>query len=137
MREPKEGTVLNDFVMTDFYPTIDDVLKYVEVLVDAVEKQLAANLDPKTKDILLKLQVLLKTNSVKTFVEQLHDRKFSISSFKKIEEIDDALDELRIMNLQLPYLEECIVLDQGKKKRKMKNVTTAIFCAICGFEWVD
>lgn len=123
--------------MTNFYPTIDDVLKYVEVLVDAVEKQLAANLDPKTKDILLKLQVLLKTNSVKTFVEQLHNRKFSISSFKKIEEIDDALDELRIMNLQLPYLEECIVLDQGKKKRRMKNVTTAIFCAICGFEWVD
>jgi hypothetical protein len=123
--------------MTNFYPTIDDVLKYVEVLVDAVEKQLAANLDPKTKDILLKLQVLLKTNSVKTFVEQLHNRKFSISSFKKIEEIDDALDELRIMSLQLPYPEECIVLDQGKKKRRMKNVTTAIFCAICGFEWVD
>lgn len=123
--------------MTNFYPTIDDVLKYVEVLVDAVEKQLAANLDPKTKDILLKLQVLLKTNSVKTFVEQLHNRKFSISSFKRIEEIDDALDELRIMSLQLPYPEECIVLDQGKKKRRMKNVTTAIFCAICGFEWVD
>lgn len=123
--------------MTNFYPTIDDVLKYVEVLVDAVEKQLAANLDPKTKDILLKLQVLLKTNSVKTFVEQLHNRKFSISSFKKIEEIDDAIDELRIMSLQLPYPEECIVLDQGKKKRRMKNVTTAIFCAICGFEWVD
>ncbi len=123
--------------MTNFYPTIDDVLKYVEVLVDAVEKQLAANLDPKTKDILLKLQVLLKTNSVKTFVEQLHNRKFSISSFKKIEEIDDALDELRIMSLQLPYPEECIVLDQGQKKRRMKNVTTAIFCAICGFEWVD
>lgn len=123
--------------MTNFYPTIDDVLKYVEVLVDAVEKQLAANLDPKTKDILLKLQVLLKTNSVKTFVDQLHNRKFSISSFKKIEEIDDAIDELRIMSLQLPYPEECIVLDQGKKKRRMKNVTTAIFCAICGFEWVD
>ena len=123
--------------MTNFYPTIDDVLKYVEVLVDAVEKQLAANLDPKTKDILLKLQVLLKTNSVKTFVEQLHNRKFSISSFKKIEEIDDALDELRIMSLQLPYPEECFVLDQEKKKRRMKNVTTAIFCAICGFEWVD
>lgn len=123
--------------MTNFYPTIDDVLKYVEVLVDAVEKQLAANLDPKTKNALLKLQVLLKTDSVKTFVEQLHNRKFSISSFKKIEEIDDALDELRIMSLQLPYPEECIVLDQGKKKRRMKNVTTAIFCAICGFEWVD
>ncbi|MBQ3751818.1 MAG: hypothetical protein II865_11025 [Bacteroidales bacterium] len=123
--------------MTNFYPTIDDVLKYVEVLVDAVEKQLAANLDPKTKDILLKLQVLLKTNSVKTFVEQLHNRKFSISSFKKIEEIDDALDELRIMSLQLPYPEECFVLDQEKKKRRMKNVTTAIFCAICGFNLVD
>lgn len=123
--------------MTNLYPTIDDVLKYVEVLVDAVEKQLAANLDPKTKNALLKLQVLLKTDSVITFVEQLHNRKFSISSFKKIEEIDDALDELRIMSLQLPYPEECIVLDQGKKKRRMKNVTTAIFCAICGFEWVD
>lgn len=123
--------------MTNLYPKIDDVLKYVEVLIDAVEKQLAANLDPKTKNALLKLQVLLKTDSVKTFVEQLHNREFSISSFKKIEEIDDALDELRIMNLQLPYLEECIVLDQGKKKRRMKNVTTAIFCAICGFEWVD
>lgn len=123
--------------MTNLYPTIDDVLKYVEVLVEAVEKQLAANLDPKTKNALLELQVLLKTDSVKTFVEQLHNRKFSISSFKKIEEIDDALDELRIMSLQLPYPEECFVLNQGKKKRRMKNVTTAIFCAICGFEWVD
>lgn len=123
--------------MTNFYPTIDDVLKYVEVLVDAVEKQLAANLDPKARTILLKLQVLLKADSVKTFVEQLHNRNFSASSFKKIQEIDDALDELRIMSLQLPYPEECFVLNQRKIKRRIENVTTAIICAICGFEWVD
>jgi len=123
--------------MTNFYPTIDDVLKYVEVLVDAVEKQLAANLDPKTKDILLKLQVLLKTNSVKTFVEQLHNRKFSISSFKKIEEIDDTLDELRIMSLQLPYPEECFFIQQRKINRRKENVMTAIICAIFGFNLVD
>ena len=48
--------------MTNLYPTIDDVLKYVEVLIDAVEKQLAANLDPKTKNALLKLNNYITGN---------------------------------------------------------------------------
>lgn len=123
--------------MIQNYPTIDDVLKYVEILVDAVEKQLNTFLDPKAKTLLLKLQVLLKTKAVKTFTEQLHERKFSLSSFKKIQEIDDALDELRVMSLQLPYPEECFVIEQRKKQRATNSVMTALLCAIFGFEWVD
>lgn len=123
--------------MIQNYPTIDDVLKYEEMLVDAVEKQLNTFLDPKAKTILLKLQVLLKTKAVKTFAEQLRERKFSLSSFKKIQEIDDALDKLKIMSLQLPYPEECFINKQRKMERAINSVMTALLCAILGFEWVE
>ena len=118
-------------------PTIDDILRYEETLIDGVEKEFDSNQNPKDKAILLKLQVLLKSRAVKTFVDHLKDRKFSLSSFKKIQEIDDALDELRVMNLQLPYPEYYFVLEQGKANRVHRNTLLALFCALFGYEWVE
>ena len=118
-------------------PTLEDVLKYEEDLIGAVEKQVDSAQSPNAKAILLRLQVLLKSRVVRTFVEHLNERKFSLSSMKKIQEIDDALDELRVLELNLPFPEKRFILEQGKKERAGKITMMAILLGLFGFEWVD
>lgn len=118
------------------YPTIEDVLKYEEYLLDAVERHLDTEVSPRAKVMLVHLQVLLKSRSVKSFIELLSIKKFSLSSFQKIQEIDDALDELRVMSLNLPYPEERYVINQGKTERNRRNIMTILLFGLFGFEWV-
>ena len=118
------------------YPTIEDVLQYEEYLLDSVEKQLEAEMNPRAKVVLRQLQILLKSRSVKSFIDLLSLRKFSLSAFKKIQEIDDALDELRVMSLNLPYPEEKFIINQGKANRSRKNIMTMLLFGLFGFEWV-
>ena len=123
-------------VVEQRYPTIEDVLKYEEYLLDSVEKQVDAEVNPRTKNTLRNLQVLLKSRCIKSFIDLLSIKKFSLSSFQKIQEIDDALDELRVMSMNLPYPEEQFILDQGKTERNRKNVMTILLFGLFGFEWV-
>lgn len=119
------------------YPTIGDVLKYEEYLLDAVEKRVDAEANPDAKIILRRLQVLLKSRSVKSFIDLLSIKKFSLSSFQKIQEIDDALDELRVMSMNLPYPDEQFIIDRGKTERSRRNVLTILLFGLFGFEWVQ
>ena len=119
------------------YPTIGDVLKYEEYLLDAVEKRVDAEANPDAKRILRRLQVLLKSRSVKSFIDLLSIKKFSLSSFQKIQEIDDALDELRVMSMNLPYPDEQFIIDWGKTERSRRNVLTILLFGLFGFEWVQ
>ena len=119
------------------YPTIRDVLKYEEYLLDAVEKRVDAEANPDAKRILRRLQVLLKSRSVKSFIDLLSIKKFSLSSFQKIQEIDDALDELRVMSMNLPYPDEQFIIDRGKTERSRRNVLTILLFGLFGFEWVQ
>ena len=119
------------------YPTIGDVLKYEEYLLDAVEKRVDAEANPDAKRILRRLQVLLKSRSVKSFIDLLSIKKFSLSSFQKIQEIDDALDELRVMSMNLPYPDEQFIIDRGKTERSRRNVLTILLFGLFGFEWVQ
>ena len=116
------------------YPTIGDVLKYEEYLLDAVEKRVDAEANPGAKIILRRLQVLLKSRSVKSFIDLLSIKKFSLSSFQKIQEIDDALDELRVMSMNLPYPDEQFIIDRGKTERSRRNVLTILLFGLFGFE---
>jgi len=118
-------------------PTLEDILRYEELLIDAVEKHINSDNNPNSKNTLLKLQVLLKSRAVKTFVDQLGEKKFSLKSFRKIQEIDDTLDQLRIMSLNLPYPQEYFLHEQGKDKRARRNTLMAIFLGLMGYEWVD
>ena len=118
------------------YPTIEDVLKYEEYLLDAVEKQVDAEVNPRAKISLQNLRVLLKSRSVKSFIDLMSIKKFSLSSFQKIQEIDDALDELRVMSLNLPYPEERFIIDQGKAYRNRRNIMTILLFGLFGFDWV-
>lgn len=119
------------------YPTIGDVLKYEEYLLEAVEKRVDAEANPGAKIILRRLQVLLKSRSVKSFIDLLSIKKFSLSSFQKIQEIDDALDELRVMSMNLPYPDEQFIIDRGKTERSRRNVLTILLFGLFGFEWVQ
>ena len=123
-------------VVEQRYPTIEDVLKYEEYLLDAVEKQVNAAVNPRAKVVLRRLQVLLKSRSVKFFIDLLSIKKFSLSYFQKIQELDDALDELRVMQINLPYPEERFIVDQGKAYRSRRNVMTILLFGLFGFEWV-
>ena len=118
--------------MEQRYPTIEDVLKYEEFLLGEVERQLEAELNPDVKEILLHLKVLLKGRSVKSFVDLLYIKKFSLSSFQKIQEIDDALDELRILRMNLPYPEEQFAISQSKTGRKRRDVMTILLFGLLG-----
>ena len=118
------------------YPTIGDVLKYEEYLLDAVEKRVDAEANPGAKIILRRLQVLLKSRSVKSFIDLLSIKKFSLSAFQKIQEIDDALDELRVMRMNLPYPEEQFAISQSKTSRKRRDIMTMLLFGLFGFEWV-
>lgn len=118
------------------YPTIEDVLRYEEFLFGEVERQLDAELNHGAKMILLRLQVLLKSRSVKSFIDLLSIKKFSLSAFQKIQEIDDALDELRVMRMNLPYPEEQFAISQSKTSRKRRDIMTMLLFGLFGFEWV-
>ena len=123
--------------MTQRLITLENVLKYEEELIDAVEKLIDSVQNPDENAILLKLQVLLKSSALRTFVEYLNTKKFSLFSMKKIKEIDDALDELRVEGLLLPYPEKRFILEQGKKERVCRITMMAILLALFGFEWVE
>lgn len=118
------------------YPTIEDVLRYEEFLFGEVERQLDAELNHGAKMILLRLQVLLKSRSVKSFIDLLSIKKFSLSAFQKIQEMDDALDELRVMRMNLPYPEEQFAISQSKTSRKRRDIMTMLLFGLFGFEWV-
>lgn len=119
------------------YPlTIDSVLKYEEELIDSVERQIKLENNPEAKKVLLMLKTLLKGKAVKSFVDLLASRKFSLSSFHKIQEIDDALDELRILHLNLPYPEKRFTIEQGKRFRARRNIMMTLLLGLFGFEWV-
>lgn len=115
------------------YPTL---LRYEEFLFGEVERQLDAELNHGAKMILLRLQVLLKSRSVKSFIDLLSIKKFSLSAFQKIQEIDDALDELRVMRMNLPYPEEQFAISQSKTSRKRRDIMTMLLFGLFGFEWV-
>ena len=119
------------------HPTIEGVLQYEEYLLDSVERQLDAEMNPRAKVILRQLQVLLRSRSVKSFIDLLSVKKFSLSAFNKIQEIDDALDELRVMSLNLPYPEEKFIIDRGKTDRTKRNIMTMLLFCLFGFEWVN
>ena len=119
------------------YPTIGDVLKYEEYLLDAVEKRVDAEANPGAKIILRRLQVLLKSRSVKSFIDLLSIKKFSLSSFQKIQIIDDALDELRVMSMNLPYPDEQFIINRGKTEHSRRNVLTILLFGLFDFEWVQ
>lgn len=124
-------------VVEQRYPTIEDMLKYEEYLLDSVEKQVDAEVNPRTKNTLRNLQVLLKSRCIKSFIDLLSIKKFSLSSFQKIQEIDDALDELRVMSMNLPYPDEQFIIDRGKTERSRRNVLTILLFGLFGFEWVQ
>lgn len=123
--------------MTQRPITLEDVLKYEEELVNAVEELIASDQNPNEKAILLKLQALLKVRAVKTFVDHINIKQFSLSSMKKVQEIDDALDQLRVMNLNLPYPQDYLLLQQGKAERAQRSTLMAILLGLFGFEWVE
>ncbi len=118
------------------YPTIEDVLKYEEELIVFVENQIDKDNNPRSKELLLKLQVLLNSRVVQSFVNLLAVRKFSLSSLQKIKEMDDILDELRIMNLNLPYPDNFFLLEQGKEERAKRSMMMTLIFGLLGFEWV-
>lgn len=118
------------------YPTIEDVLKYEEELIEFVENQIDKENNPRTKELLLKLQVLLNSRVVQSFVNLLAVRKFSLSSLQKIKEMDGILDELRIMNLNLPYPDIFFLLEQGKDEREKRSLMMTLIFRLMGFEWV-
>lgn len=118
------------------HPTIEGVLQYEEYLLDSVERQLDAEMNPRAKVILRQLQVLLRSRYVKSFIDLLSVKKFSLSAFNKIQEMDDALDELRVMSLNLPYPEEKFIIDRGKTDRTKRNIMTMLLFGLFGFEWV-
>ena len=118
------------------YPTIEDVLKFEEELIGFVENQIEKENNPRSKELLLKLQVLLNSRVVQSFVNLLAVRKFSLSSLQKIKEMDDILDELRIMNLNLPYPDIFFLLEQGKEEREKRSLMMTLIFGLMGFEWV-
>lgn len=112
-------------------------MKYEEFLVDAVLKQSKIEQDPKAKAVLLNLQILLKSRVIKTFIDYLQINQFCISAFKKVQGIDDALDELRVLKMNLPYPEQYFMIEQGKKERFQKYIMLALLMGLFGFEWID
>lgn len=118
-------------------PTIEEFLEYEEHLVDAVLKQSKIEQDPKAKTVLLNLQLLLKSRTIKTFIDYLRIKRFSISAFKKVKEIDDALYELRVLKMNLPYPEHYFMIEQGKKELSQQYTMLALLFGLFGFEWID
>ena len=118
-------------------PNIEGFLKYEEDLLAAVEKQIVVESNPRARVLLDCLQITLKSRAIKTFIDSLSARKFSLSSFHKIQEIDDALDELRILNLNLPYPEERFLIEKGKRERAQKYVLLSLLFGLFGIQWVE
>lgn len=118
-------------------PTIEDILKYEEVLEKAVDKQIEVEQNPKAKSVLLRMQVLLKSRAIRKFVDNLRARKLSWPLLNKIREIDEALDELRLIQMNLPYPEMRFLLDQSKKEKAQKYVVLALLLGLFGIEWVN
>ena len=118
-------------------PNIEEFLKYEEALLAAAEKQIVVESNPRARVLLDCLQITLKSRAIKTFIDSLSARKFSLSSFHKIQEIDDALDELRILNLNLPYPEERFLIEKGKRERAQKYVLLSLLFGLFGIQWVE
>lgn len=116
---------------------IEDLLKYEEVLLDAVDKQIFVEINPGARILLASLQIALKGRAIKTFIDSLSARKFSLLFFHKIQEKDDALDELRILNLNLPNPEERFLIEKGKKERAQKYVLLLLLFGLFGIQWVE
>ena len=116
-------------------PTVEDFLKYVESIIDAVETQLLTENDPSVKSLLLRLKVLLKSNAINKLIDGLSKHRVNIPACKIVGEIGDALDELYILRLKLPYPSEHFAIEQKKRENAQRTALFILILGLFGFEW--
>ena len=105
--------------------TIDDFFKYVQFLSDAVENRLSESRNFEEVEKLKQLKALLKTDEIRKVVDGLSKRQVIIPVFRKIEEIDNLLDDLYLKDLRLPSPNEYFIKEERKKERS-KHMTMMI-----------
>ena len=116
--------------------TLEDFYKYVECLTDDVERQLLVKQDDETERLLYRLKSLLKGSYIRTFINGLSEHKIIIQACRKIEEMDNLLDELYIKHLDLPYPEEYFMKKQRKEDRVQRLTLMILLLRLFGYEWV-
>lgn len=115
--------------------TIADFYKYIEFLTNSVENLLIHESNPAAKSVLNKLKLLLKSGAINDLIDGLSCRKVRISACNKVGEIGDALDELYIMRLTLPYPAEQFAIEQKKKENAQRTTLFILILGLFGFGW--
>ena len=116
--------------------TIDDFFKYVQFLSDAVENRLSESRNFEEVEKLKQLKALLKTDEIRKVVDGLSKRQVIIPAFRKIEEIDNLLDDLYLKDLRLPSPNEYFIKEERKKERSKHMTMMILLLGLFGFEWV-
>ena len=118
-------------------PTLEEFFKYIENLVDCVERQLLEISNNDTRCTLLRLKALLKANHIKDLIDGLSSQRVNITAFHKIREMDDLLDELYLKDLKLPYPNEYLLRESRKKVREQQITILILIFGLMGFELVS
>ena len=122
---------------TNYSCSLNNVKKYLETLRDSVELLLSSGPNPNDLDLLLRLKVMLKSDAVPVFMDNLTCRKLNLPALRKIQEIDDALDELYIRGCKLAYPDESLLIKTRKNERTQRITVLILLLGLLGFEWVS
>lgn len=98
--------------------SLSEIKKYMETLYDSFEKLLSSGQNPNDRDLLLQLRVMLKSDAVPVFIDNLTYHKLNLPAFRKVQEIDDALDELYIRGCKLPIRTNLYLLRQERMSER-------------------
>ncbi|MBP5487381.1 MAG: hypothetical protein J6Y06_07140 [Bacteroidales bacterium] len=116
--------------------TIEGLLKYVESLAKQVEEMLQFSTSAKERELLTRLNFLLKAGYVAKVIDGLTNHKVIIPAIKKIEEMDNILDELYLRELHLSTPEEYFYKELRKKDRAQHMTLLILLWGLFGFEYV-
>ena len=114
-------------------PTLEDFLRYIDNLAASVESLLGTELRPDIKAILLRLKTLLKSKAINKLLDDyISKRTIHIPTLNKVKEIGDALDELHIKKLHLPYPDEQFVIKQKEQENAQRATLFIHISGLCG-----
>lgn len=88
------------------------------------------------RNLLLKVKALVNGTAIPDFVNDLSRGRIRFSVFRKIQEIDDALDEVYVMGLKLTPHQQAVMIQDRKSRRNQAQVMQILLCGLMGCELV-
>ena len=110
------------------------IINIIEYILNCVDGLLKDENNLGRRNLLLKVKALVNGTAIPDFVNDFNRGRFRFSVYRKIQEIDDALDEVYVMGLNLTPAQQAVMIQDRKSRRNQAQVMQILLCGLLGCE---